>query len=74
MEGLVVELLLELAQLQTACSRRSYCSATLALLASVSNSFRSSSPKPRSTPKRLASMIVPIDALLAGQHREHRVA
>ena len=45
---------------ETACSRRSYCSAALALAASVSNSARSASVKPRERPKRFASMIVPI--------------
>ena len=73
--GLVVELLLErAAACMTACSSRSYCSATLALVASVSSRRRSSSPKARTRPKRLASMIVPITRSSPGSMREHRVA
>ena len=64
--GLVMQLLLEAPSLMTACSSRSYWSATLALLASASSSRRSSGPYPRSIPKRFASMIVPIIRLSPG--------
>ena len=57
----------------TACSSRSYWSATLALPASVSSSRRSSWSNERTTPKRLASMIAPITRSSPGQRRDHRV-
>ena len=59
---------------ETACSRRSYCSAALALAASVSNSARSPSGEAAREPEAVREHDRADHAILAAQHAEHAVA